>query len=165
MTNAGFAQWSIKQSFLTYLSGLADSSQSVSAGAERLDIGAYRFPLIHGSDYDAGSGLGVLRFGGDVRLGAHGGAMLVMIAAPWVVFCASAAGVAASLSAYTVIDVSPPRRVDIADRGTVDVREDGTLLRVSGLVLTEAGRELFGGVYPPGTEVDAMYIRLGAHPV
>jgi hypothetical protein len=160
VTDGAFAQWAIKTSFLNYLSLLPGSSQSVTAGAELLDIGAYRFPLVDRDGYDTASGLGELRFGGDVRFGAHDGAMFVMVADPWVKFRALESGPSASLSIRTMIDSEVPARVQLAGDGTVDVRENGALLRVGDLVLTEPGRELFGGVYPPGTGVDAIFIRL-----
>ncbi|CAN5338646.1 hypothetical protein BH11ACT4_BH11ACT4_13500 [soil metagenome] len=141
--------WAVKQSLLEYIAGAHGGAIELD-GVEN-DAGLFSFPLasIEGIP---GEGSGVARATGTVRLFGHFRMPIQKISDPWVEWDGGDAvltvlrwpGRTARLPAW---DLRPL------------VLRDGELR--AGLVrLLDAGGELFGGQYPPGTEFDPLLVRL-----
>jgi hypothetical protein len=115
--------WPIKRNFIRYVARMADGQVLGGCGVRLLNASTFVFPLEPTGD------AGVLAFGGEVRLQAHGGALAVRIAnpqvdlsgdratvtvaspegsgprVPLVTFAASAASVGAGHTSWTGTDV------------------------------------------------------------
>ncbi|QCU79589.1 hypothetical protein E7744_14805 (plasmid) [Citricoccus sp. SGAir0253] len=140
--------WSIKASFLQYLDTIEDFSIDARDGA-RHDTGSrsFLFPLTAREALLQG---GVrLKFGGQVRLKAHGGMLLLILMDPWLEL--SAAGT--ELSVVDLMSWPDTTRRELigwsAERPLAAGRE---LVEVP-LQLADSGVEMFNGVYPAGTDL------------
>lgn len=150
--------WGVKASFLSYLTRMPDLTSSVN-GAIVTSGGGFYFPLESADDYDADTGLGTLRFTGDVRFSAHHGILFVMFASPWVTFEPGRA----TLS-FVDPDSHPrlDRRRPMADLAVGDWSEHLGARAWPGLpaTLREESTELFNGVYPTGEPMEPVDIRV-----
>jgi Htaa len=76
--------WPLKASFLRYIANAPDGKRSVTDGAAWVDSRYFFFEETPGSRVDSKTGLGLTKFHGDVRFSAHGGALFMIFADPWV---------------------------------------------------------------------------------
>lgn len=144
--------WAVKPSFVRYVETIAAGSCEAVDGAERSDDGVFEFPLLEASKGDEGRRL---CFGGRVHFSAHHGFLdvdLRELELSW-----AADGVELS------IGTAQGGRVAIATADLVAPVSGSGELRWTGFAprLTEAGVEVFGNVYPAGSElapVDAVVL-------
>jgi hypothetical protein len=138
--------WGIKPSFLSYLDGLGDSAIMTDGGVRRDESGEdFVFPFT-GREELPGGGVR-LEFGGDLRLKAHGGMLLVIFMNPSLTLTSEGAEL-------SVVDLmawpDTSRRETIAvSAGEPNNLENGTL--EVPLQLAANGVETFNNVYPAGT--------------
>jgi hypothetical protein len=130
-------EWAFKRSFLEYVSRLPDGRCQLSGGTTVGPNGAFRFPATTLPGFVAS--VGAVRFIG------HGGALDLQIAAPGFALSAEGAHVSIETDAGALVVATSPEVVAF---------EVGSVLR--GLVLTEAGREVFGGFYESGTPLEPI---------
>lgn len=78
--------WGIKRSFTSYIVGLADGRYSATDGASLTGENRFNFVPGAGSNFDARTGRGILKFRGTVRLSGHFNILSVTVADPWIEF-------------------------------------------------------------------------------
>ncbi|GAA4752613.1 hypothetical protein GCM10023350_42370 [Nocardioides endophyticus] len=150
--------WGIKASFLSYLARMPDLQSSVADGAVTTPANGFYFPLVSAAEYDAGTGLGTLRFGGDVRFSAHHGMLFVMFAQPWLELTAGTAVLSvADPASYPTLD----KRVPLLD---VEVRAwvrhgDARAWPALATTLRPEAVELFNDVYAAGEPFEPLDVR------
>lgn len=145
--------WSVRDSLLRYVTVIARGTCTVGGGAVEQGGGVFSFPLHRvvqeGEDWR-------LSFGGSVRFVAHNGLMDVLIQNPEIVI-GPEGGVLAThrgdgsdeLLAVVALDAALPTPVG------------GQLVWDSvGTRLAPAAVDLFGTVYPAGSEMAALGIRV-----
>jgi hypothetical protein len=143
--------WSIKASFHRYVSEAG--SISVGAGAADRD-GRFFFPLAR-SEVD-----GAARshhFAGEVHFTAHGGALSVVVADPWIV--EDSTGVSVTIRSdhgdrlvFAVLDAFP---------SVLDSAGEATATAAVNVRLSDQGAALFDFMYAPGSSLDPLAIELG----
>lgn len=151
-TRRGSLRWAVKSSFVRYVETIAAGSREALDGAETSDDGVFEFPLLEASEGGEGRRLS---FGGRVHFSAHHGFLDVDLR-----------GLELSWAADSVelsIGTTQGGRVVIAAADPVVPVTGSGALRWTGLVprLTEAGAEVFGNVYPPGSDlapIDAVLL-------
>lgn len=141
-------RWGVKASFVAYVAGVSDGVMSVTDGALDTPEG-FIFPVADSSKFDSRSGMGELRFRGDVRLRAHGGMLAVRFADP----CLS---VSRKKAILTVVDAGGSRRC-VAHLGRPQPGEGGGIYIPASL--SAEAVPYFNDVYPVGTELDPLVIR------
>ncbi|MEX5635887.1 HtaA domain-containing protein [Parafrankia sp. FMc2] len=163
-------RWSMRASFFHYVAGLRDGRASVSDGASLImdDPQLVVYPADPERTTDQ-----VLAFGGDLRLGGHGGLLFVRLARPRIT-------VGATEREPAVLSVNDPMTPDKPlsqdDRPTQDGRpsQNGAGRRLDLVTLrlvptldgwagvdvrlTEAGVGLFNNVYAAGAPFDPLTI-------
>ncbi|MER5184692.1 HtaA domain-containing protein [Streptomyces sp. NPDC002896] len=142
-TRRGSLRWAVKSSFVHYVRTIAAGTCEAVGGAEVDADGTFTFPLMGVAE---DNGCQVLSFGGGARFFAHRGFLDVDLRGLELRF--TQAGV------DLTVEAAPGARVTIATaEPAVPVKDGG--LRWPGLVpcLTEAGAEIFGNVYPVGSEL------------
>ncbi len=150
--------WGVKASFLAYLSRMSDLKSSVN-GAVVTAGGGFYFPLASADDYDPATGLGTLRFDGDVRFSGHHGMLFVMFAQPWVTFEAGRVTLDfVDPSSHPRLD----RRLPMADLVAQEWTDHLGARAWPGLpaTLREESVEIFNGVYPVGEAMESVDIRV-----
>jgi hypothetical protein len=156
----GYVDWGVRQSFRTYVGA---SGITVSQGATINADGTFRFPVESGS-YDPATRTTVVNARGTVHFEKHGGQLDVTIADPrvridgerpvLVVDTLSRDLESGELIAYDDVEFATlfpaPARFETTGETTnwrgVEAR------------LTEAGSPAFEAHYPPGTEMDGLWI-------
>jgi hypothetical protein len=152
--------WGLKRSFIRYISTLPDGTHTETAGATLEPPSLFRFSPT-GSDLDPTTGLGTMRFRGEVRLGGHRGMLGVLIADPWVKMTAGGA-------VLSVVDArhwpDRSRRLALATLASVRPAEtpDGLVWGPVPAHLTAEGAHVFGGQYAAGEEMDTVVAYLPA---
>lgn len=151
--NTGLA-WGLKSSFLDYLGRMPGSQSVVRNGAGTMPTGEYYFELADDSGFDRGSGLGIVKFRGEVRFAAHHGMLVVSIADPWVDFGADAV-------ILSIVDGDA--RLPLAALSPVVPTVAGDIVTWSAMPssLTAEGVEVFNDVYPADEPFDPVNIRIG----
>ncbi|WP_172653074.1 HtaA domain-containing protein [Rhodococcus opacus] len=141
--------WGIKRSFIRYIATLPDGRHAMSEGAYLGETSYFTFPPVPSPDAPQ-----VVRFGGDVRLGGHGGMLDILIAEPWVEMTESG-------PILSVVDPTGwpdrSRRIPLAELHLREA-EHGLTARRYAATLTGAGSVIFDDHYPPGTELDTLVI-------
>ncbi|MGW2169483.1 HtaA domain-containing protein [Streptomyces sp. NPDC001705] len=150
--------WTVRSSFLRYVATMADGRCSVTDGADVVPSddggpGRFRFAL---DGVEADGTTVTARFRGDVRFSGHHGMLFVRIADPVLTFDDLGRG-QLSVAAADEPGHLPLVRLTVTAAGADRWR--GTEVR-----LTEAGSELFGGVYPRQEPFDDLALTLPAHP-
>jgi hypothetical protein len=150
LARAGLS-WGVKQSFNRYVDGLPDGKRAAGAGATRMPDGTYFFEFDNAKDFDATTGLGIIRYLGDVRYLAHYGLLFVPIVDPWIQFYQDRAELTISNSP------KPEDRIVLAtlESGQGGRVQDFGWSRLEAR-LTQAGVEVFNEVYNPGDLLDPM---------
>ncbi len=145
----GFA-WSVKDSFLSYVSGMRDGDIAWDAGASVTNDGEFYFPLR--AAHRATDAL-MLLFCGSVRFTAHHGLLSVSITNPRITIRDGAADlllrVGNSDERIAILKL-PPRIED----------GDVTMWLRSGVALADFGSELFGGSYAAGEPFAPLTLRV-----
>jgi hypothetical protein len=143
VTRPGSLRWAVKPSFVHYVRVIAGGTCEAVDGAELDADGVFEFPLINASPTVDGS---VLSFGGGVRFAAHHGFLDVVLRGLELTVTegGGALAIAARADRVTIATVEPALPV-----------EGAGLVRWAALTprLTEAGAEVFGNVYPVGSEL------------
>lgn len=147
--------WAFKRSFVQYIAQMPDGRMSVTGGAD-VDGMNFHFETL---SVAGNSDSGTLAFRGDVRFAGHGNLLFVGIADPVIVFDGGDAIVTVQLPSNVQ---GATERIDLASGSLALTERQDQLERytVSGLGLTEAGSELFGGVYPPGEQLDDIHFTI-----
>ncbi|MFD9503483.1 HtaA domain-containing protein [Streptomyces sp. NPDC060035] len=142
----GVLRWQVKTSFVHYVRAIAAGTCEVADGAELDADGVFQFPLTEASPNADGWSL---RFGGGARFSAHHGFLDVELRGLELTLPADPRG--GALGVMT----ARGDRLTIATMAPVCPAEGNGVIRWIGLVpcLTDAGAELFGGVYSPGSEL------------
>lgn len=152
-TRAG-AYWGVKSTFTAYISGAEDGTVTALDGAETLDGGRLFFPLDSADGFSTTERSGTIKFGGVVQFTAHRGFLYVEVTEPWIDLDGGL------VSIRTVDEQGDFTRVVVGTVGEADIDAHGGVIEVGGIVLTPAGLALFNNVYEPGSELDAISIRL-----
>ncbi|MFC9059216.1 HtaA domain-containing protein [Streptomyces sp. NPDC057074] len=158
MTTPTGLLWTVKSSFLRYVATMADGRCSVTDGADVVPSddggpGRFRFAL---DGVETEGSVVTARFRGDVRFSGHHGMLFVRIADPVLAFDDSGRG------QLSVTDAEGTERLPLVEltlNAAGDGRWHGTEAR-----LTEAGSDMFGGVYPEHEPFDDLTLDLPAHP-
>jgi hypothetical protein len=146
MADEGYGlTWTIRRSFLDYLSSLADGRAVLGRGATVSPPHGVTFPP-RGAEIDAATGIGGAWFTGDVRFTAHHGLLQVVIADPRLDLRQGTGTI--TISTGTVHLAMAEFSVEYAHVGG-----DGRW-RAYDVRLTESGAALFGGAYLPGDTLD-----------
>jgi len=145
--------WGIKQSFNRYVDAMPDGQRGAGAGATAMPDGTFFFELHEATDYEPATGLGTVKYQGDVRYKAHGGVLFVMIVDPWLEFTEDGAQL-------TVVDAQHwpdrERRMVLADlepSSHSGLPPGWACLQAR---ITAAGSEVFNNVYAPGDLLDPV---------
>ncbi|MEV1025270.1 HtaA domain-containing protein [Streptomyces sp. NPDC050264] len=146
---SGVLSWGVKASFVHYVRAVAAGTCEAVDGAELDADTVFRFPLTEADRNDDGW---TLRFEGGARFWAHHGFLDVELRRLALDLTSHASG--GTLSAVN----GDGDRVVLGTLPPAAPAERGGVIRWSGLVpcLTEAGAELFGTVYPPGSELASL---------
>jgi hypothetical protein len=150
--------WGIKGSFLAYLRRMPDLKSSMTQGAGTSERGFF-FPLDSAEEYDAASGQGTLRFGGDFRISGHHGMLFVMFVRPWVAFDGNRATLSiAEPDSYPALD----QRLPLLDLDVLPYREDMGARMWTALpaTLRPEAVDFFNEAYPAGEAFDAVDVRV-----
>jgi hypothetical protein len=142
--------WGIKRSFIRYIAALPDGRHAMSDCAYLGETSYFTFPPAPSPDAPQ-----VMRFGGTVRIGGHGGMLDILIAEPWV-------EMAESGPILSVVDPTVwPNRTRRIPLATLSLQESEQRLteRQYAATLTEAGSAIFDDHYPPGAELDTVVIQ------
>jgi hypothetical protein len=152
--------WGVKRSFVNYLTTLPDGAISAAKGATEVGPGLFNF-LPGGGSFDPGTGTGILRFRGDVRLAGHYGMMFVQVADPWVEFRPDGAVLTVALGepgddaaeriVLVAFDAAAPRRVGAS-----------FVWRSLPTRLTREGSDVFNHQYETNQAMDPLSIRVPA---
>lgn len=142
----GVLSWQVKTSFVHYVRRIAAGTCEVADGAELDADGVFQFPLTEATRKADGW---LLRFGGGARFSAHHGFLDVELRGLELMLPTGAQGGALG------VESAEGDRVTIATMAPAAPTEGDGVLRWASLVpcLTDAGAELFGSVYPPGSEL------------
>ncbi|MGO1318368.1 MAG: HtaA domain-containing protein [Cellulomonadaceae bacterium] len=111
---AGSLAWAFKDSWNTYLVGIAGGSATPTNGAGTDSAGRYTFAQVAGGDFDTATGLGTIRYQGTVRFVSDRHGFDITLADPWVTVTASAVEVSALTSTSSTAGVGALERVVIA---------------------------------------------------
>ena len=140
--------WGIKRSFIRYIATLPDGRHSMSDGAYLGETSYFTFPPVPSPDVPQ-----VMRFGGVVRIGGHGGMLDLLIAEPWVEMTESG-------PILTVVDpTGPPDRTRRITLAQLHPQDSGLAERQYTATLADAGSAIFDHHYPAGTELDTVVIQ------
>ncbi|WP_432838315.1 HtaA domain-containing protein [Dactylosporangium sp. CA-092794] len=134
---------------MDYIASLSDGRAVLSDGAHVTPGEGIVFPVRH-ADLTAGAGRVSLR--GAVRFVGHGGALDVRIAAPELELSHSSG----SITIASALGRDPIAQYAVTSRHTpTEMRWLAHDVR-----LTEAGADLFSGVYPPGEQFDPFTVAI-----
>lgn len=142
----GVLRWPVKTSFVQYVRVIAAGTCEAVDGAELDADGVFQFPLAGAlRDGDGWS----LRFGGGARFVAHHGFLDVELRGLELTLPTDAR------AGWLGVTTSRGDRVTVATMAPAAPEEGDGVMRWSDLVpcLTDAGAELFGSVYQPGSEL------------
>ncbi|WP_182263074.1 HtaA domain-containing protein [Rhodococcus sp. UFZ-B548] len=151
--------WRLKPSFLSYLTRTPGAQTLVNGGAGTTSTGDFYFQLTDSSDFNRSTGLGTLKFRGQVRFTAHHGMLFVLIADPWVVF-------GAETTIMSVVDVEgypdTHRMIPLVTLSKVDavVIGDTVSWTATPTHLASGAAHVFNDVYPVGEPFGSMDIRM-----
>ncbi|MFD7206585.1 HtaA domain-containing protein [Streptomyces sp. NPDC059893] len=142
----GVLRWAVKTSFVHYVTTIAAGTCEVSDGAELDADGVFQFPLAEASE---GADGWTLRFGGAAHFFAHRGFLDVELRGLALTLPAGGRGSALGVAAAN------GEHIALASVASAVPAPGNGVLRWSQLVpsLTEAGSELFGTVYPAGSDL------------
>lgn len=157
--------WGLKRSFVAYVSRLRDGGCGAKGGGSVVDGSFFHFEPAESQTgaedgpppYDPTTGLGVLRFRGDVRIVGHAGLLYVLLYDPWVEFAADG-------TRLTVADIEhwpdTTQRIPLAELTPSEPVVDGGLRvwRDVPATLTCEGREVFDEQYETGQPLDPVTI-------
>ncbi|MCG2621278.1 HtaA domain-containing protein [Arthrobacter sp. I2-34] len=149
--------WGLKRSFISYLSRLPDRAVSATRGASVIESSLFNFSP-DGGTFDPQTGLGTMRFRGDVRLSGHYGMMFVHIADPWIEFAADHATF--SIAKTQGLGSENPR-LPLAMLDVAAPTPAGGSYVWDGLpiALAPEGTSIFDDQYPAGQPMDPLFIR------
>ena len=146
--------WGIKQSFNQYVDATRDGQRGAGAGATEMPDGTFFFELADATEFDPATGLGIIKYQGDVRYKAHGGVLFVMIVDPWLEFGRNGAELSVVNTEHW------PQRDNRMVLATLEPSE--ALLGLPPgwaclqALITPSGVELFNNVYAPGEALDPV---------
>ncbi|WP_458040272.1 MULTISPECIES: HtaA domain-containing protein [Bacteria] len=154
LVEGGQLSWGISARFMTYITGTANGSVTVSGGATRSG-GLFQFGQAAGSTYDPVTGLGNVSYAGAVRFTGHGGILDVSLANPEFRFTSPASAQLWVTNGGTRLHLGNVG-VGTAARSVSGSAVTFTNAAVS---LTSAGSALFQGAY---TSLDPVTFRIGS---
>ncbi len=148
----GSLRWGVKSSFLRYVRVIAHGTYTVTQGARADTEDVFEFPIAGAEER---GGHWVLSFSGSVRFEAHHGFLDVTLAELTL-------AVGPERGSLSIASPENQDRVVIATVSGAGPAVDEDWLRWPALEaeLTEAGAEVFGGVYPAGTELAPLEVVL-----
>ncbi|MCS5736075.1 HtaA domain-containing protein [Herbiconiux daphne] len=146
----GFLRWAVRESLQRYVTVISRGTITVDGGATVDDDGVFAFPV---REVVRGDGEWAVSCGGAVRLTAHNGLLDIRIAEPEFVLGAVGGIVLARTDDHGTI-------IPVAATPPVDAVQTAEGLAWAGVPaeLLETAVELFGGVYPAGTELAPLTI-------
>ncbi|MGW1547240.1 HtaA domain-containing protein [Streptomyces sp. NPDC002346] len=147
--------WGVKASFRDYVRQ-AEGAMEVRGKATHGPDG-FVFPAVDSSQFDPVSGLGELRFEGEVHFTAHHGMLSVTVADPRI-----AIGPTGAVLTVLDPDYLPDRshRIKVARLGPVTRAVDEVTWAQVTAALTVQGSRLLGDVYPVNTPLDPVSFSL-----
>ncbi|WP_022883162.1 HtaA domain-containing protein [Gryllotalpicola ginsengisoli] len=134
-------EWSVRESFLSYVESLPDGRAETLEGVVR-DDRVFRFPGHAEGD--------VYRFGGALHFYGHRGVLDVTLRDLQVTRSGLRGVLTANVAGW---------RLTLAELSDFDAT-DGDILRASTVVLTDDGAATLGSVYPAGAPAAPVSIRL-----
>ncbi len=136
-------RWGVKRSLLEYVDDVVGEI-SIEAPAQKTEDGVFDFPLA--SSHTEGD-TRELQFNGAIRITAHGGLMSIPIESPWLELSGRAGNLFVTSEGSGPLRIAELRRTDTCGDATEE-------LWAASLAAESA--PLFGGVYPPSTEMDPV---------
>jgi len=144
--------WGVKASFRAYVEGVGGNI-TLSDGAERAEDGTIVFPAAPGGDLaftPDGGATGSLKLQGTAKFNAHGG----MLDSTLAELCIEVTDDGLIL---TCLDAPMnQQRCTIARLGPIEVGPDNAI--TIGAAITDDGMYQIADNYPPGTELDSLYL-------
>lgn len=144
MTGVQRLSWGIKRSFLNYVESLPDCMVTMDKGVVRNpQSGEFEFPLASREDLNEGYRL---EFGGDLRIKAHGGMLLVIFMDPWL----TVTGSGVELSVIDLMHWPDTSRREVIGHSPNPTGPEYPM------VLAETAMETFNNVYQVGEALDPV---------
>ncbi len=152
MTDAGLT-WAVKDSFVAYVSSLADGEISTSDGATTTSDGTeFHFPLVGVDGLEADGSAGRLRFGGTITFAGHWGMLQLTLGNPVLTLGPGSSQLLAEIRGQ----LRP-----LADLPAMRPERDDAGLSWAGWIpaLTSDGAREFQGTYAAGEELAPLEVR------
>jgi hypothetical protein len=149
----GSLTWAVRDSLMRYVTVIAGGSCEIDGPASIDDTGVFTFPLVRAAASDDGWRL---LFAGSLHFTAHHGLLDIRIIDPEIVVGATSG----ALFARTNVDSREPTA--IVELGTATPAQDGDVLVWDAVhsKLLDSAVEMFGTVYPAGTDMAPLGIRI-----
>lgn len=149
--------WGIRESFVGYVLGSKGSIAVTGEVGALGDAGPFHFPVADVSGFDAATGRGIVAFTGSVRFTAHFGMLVVELGDPVLEF--------GDEVVLTVRDGAGARRRLAVGEGVAPTTAEVLGVPVLGwdsipTVLDPESAGLFNDVYPAGSEMDELHVRI-----
>jgi hypothetical protein len=151
-------RWRVKESFVRYVARQVDGRCSITDGAEMLDGQVFLFEPSEECRAQVESPVAVLPFVGDVRFSAHAGMLFVRLGDPCI-RVENGRGVMSVLAE----PADDSTRFDLAEADInieLPAGREFALVHGTNVRLTETGAEIFGSVYPPGSDLEDFSARV-----
>lgn len=153
MAASGSLDWGIKQGLLGYIRGLPDGTMHFN-DADARELESFSFSLADASDW--ADGQGVLRFTGAFRSTGHFGVRMTTVIDPWI----EVRGTVARLNVTRWEGRDARLEVAEFDWPESAVGGGSCSFVVAAPLLSIDGLEIFGDVYPVGTQLDSIIVTL-----
>ncbi|OKL46752.1 hypothetical protein BSR28_04710 [Boudabousia liubingyangii] len=154
---SGSLNWGVRQSFTTYIRGLAKGGWDLGGGATWTGS-AFNFPVASGI-YNSQTGKGQIRYSGTVHFNGHGGILNLKIANPTLVINGRSGQLYATVFSNDMQGKGTDYgRVLLANVSLSSVNAKGGKLNLSSasVNLTAEGAKAFAGFYQPGEKLDNL---------
>lgn len=156
MTNTdpiGSLTWAVRDSLMRYVTVIAGGSFDIDGPASIDGSGVFTFPLVRAESSDGGWRL---MFSGSLHFTAHHGLLDIRIIDPEIVVRP------ASGTLYARTDADSPALTAIVELGAAAPTDDGADLVWDAVPsqLLDSAVEMFGSVYPTGTPMAPLGIRI-----
>jgi hypothetical protein len=152
-------RWPIKATFRSYVERLSDGAVAARDGAT-VEQDSTSFMVPEPSHEELFSSA-TFHTEGEVRFGGHGGLLVVPFRAPGVHVDAEGRHVLSIEYPWASTTPEPRLEIAVVEWGDWLEEDDGSKeLRSTSVALTADGAELFNDMYPQGSELDPLTVRV-----
>lgn len=145
--------WGVRQSFVQYILSMPDGRIILGGNCAPTDTGKFTFP--YRERRNSGADMMRLQFGGSVEFFAHFGMLSVTFSNPVLEVAATGGTLSVEADSRSVV-------IATVELPELTLYRDMAVWNEAGVSLTEHGSALFGGTYPPGTQLDPLTLRIPA---